>query len=37
MSIPPARNWHPKPREAQFGVAANTSLLDLSLDVAVVR
>lgn len=37
MSIPPARNWHSKPREAQFGVAVSTPLLNSSLDVAVVR
>ena len=35
--IPPARNWHPKLREAQFGVAVSTLLLNLSLDVAAVR
>lgn len=37
MSIPPARNWHSKPREARFGVAVSTPLLNSSLDVAVVR
>ncbi len=37
MSVFPARNWHPKLREAQFGEAVTTPLHNPSLDVAVVR
>lgn len=37
MFVSPARNWHPKLQEAQFGETVTIPLHNLSLDVAIVR